>query len=520
MRFFWVCRFIFFITVSINSVFSLAQQATGQKRPNVLICLADDASFPHMSIYGTKWIKTPAFDSVANAGLLFMNAYTPNAKCAPSRASFLTGRNSWQLEEAANHWAYFPEKYKTFMEILGENGYHTGHTQKGWGPGKLHGDQTRLLTGKAYNSKQFTPPTSGISTNDYAGNFEDFLNDNPDNKPFCFWYGSVEPHRQYEFGSGVRVGGKSVADIDRVLSYWPDNDTIRKDMLDYAYELEYFDRHVGQMLKILKERNELANTIVIITADNGMPFPRAKGQSYEVSNHMPLAIMWGDGIKEPGRIVNDIVSFIDFAPTILDAAGVQSTAMMPIEGKSLTDIFRNDVDRDRKDYVLIGKERHDVGRPNDIGYPIRGIVNERYLYLRNYDPSRWPAGNPETGYLNVDGGATKSYILAMRRKQGSSIYWDLSFGKRPSDELYDLKADRECIHNLALEMKYSGLLKKLRKKMEKELERQGDPRMTGEGNIFDEYPYADESGRDFYNRFKKGEKLNSGWVEPSDFEKE
>jgi hypothetical protein len=100
------------------------------------------------------------------------------------------------------------------------------------------------------------------------------------------------------------------------------------------------------------------------------------------------------------------------------------------------------------------------------------------------------------------------------------VYWDLSFGKRPSDELYDLNADRECIHNLALEMRYAGLVKKMRKKMEKELERQGDPRVMGQGNIFDEYPYADESGRDFYNRFKKGEKLNSGWIDPTDFEKE
>ncbi len=194
--------------------------------------------------------------------------------------------------------------------------------------------------------------------------------------------------------------------------------------------------------------------------------------------------------------------------------------MMPVEGKSLIDIFQNDPDRDRKDYVLIGKERHDVGRPDDVGYPIRGIVTGRYLYIKNYEPTRWPAGNPETGYLNVDGGATKSHILSMHRKQGSSVYWDLNFGKRPPDELYDLNADRECIHNLALEMRYGGLVKKMRKKMEKELERQGDPRVMGQGSIFDEYPYADESGRDFYNRFKKGEKLNSGWVEPTDFEKD
>jgi N-sulfoglucosamine sulfohydrolase len=76
-----------------------------QPRPNILFAVADDASWPHMSAYGCRWVRTPAFDRVAREGVLFTNAYTPNAKCAPSRACILTGRNSWQLEAAANRWA-------------------------------------------------------------------------------------------------------------------------------------------------------------------------------------------------------------------------------------------------------------------------------------------------------------------------------------------------------------------------------------------------------------------------------
>src|SRR5690606_12425520 len=88
------------------------------KPPNILFAIADDASWRSFSAYGNKWIKTPAFDEVAKKGILFQNAYTPNAKCAPSRSCILTGRNSWQLEEAANHSPHFPEKFKTYAEAL------------------------------------------------------------------------------------------------------------------------------------------------------------------------------------------------------------------------------------------------------------------------------------------------------------------------------------------------------------------------------------------------------------------
>ena len=168
------------------------------------------------------------------------------------------------------------------------------------------------------------------------------------------------------------------------------------------------------MLEILKTKGELDNTIVIVTADNGMPFPRVKGQAYEYSNHLPLAIMWGKRIKNPGRKVYDFISFIDIAPTLLDVAGIDQddAGMQKIEGKSFSDIFftnKKGIVNKNRDHVLLGKERHDVGRPDDAGYPIRGIVKGGFLYLKNFKPERWPAGNPETGYLNVDGSPDQEF---------------------------------------------------------------------------------------------------------------
>ena len=494
-------------------------------RPNILFAIADDISYPHMGAYGCKWVKTPGFDRVAAAGLLLRNAYTCNAKCAPSRASILTGRNSWQLEDACNHWCYFPAKFRTYPEVLAENGYFVGKTGKGWAPGvadKLNG-KPRQLAGTPFDKRRAKPPTNHISPNDYAGNFADFLSAAPADQPWCFWYGSGEPHRGYEYGSGVAKGGKKITDIERVPAYWPDSDAVRNDMLDYAFEIEHFDNHLVRMLKLIEKRGELDNTLVIVTADHGMPFPRCKGQGYERSNHIPMAIMWPRGIRKPGRVVKEYVSGIDLAPTFIELAGLRwkDTPLAATPGKSLTDIFAGGTSASAKaarDHVLIGKERHDVGRPHDWGYPIRGIVKDDMLYLRNFETDRWPAGNPETGYLNSDGGPTKTEILRGRNDSTTRHFWDLSFGKRSGEELYNLREDPSCLTNLAGRAEFAKVQAALRDQLLRELKAQGDPRMSGKGSVFDEYPYADKGRRNFYERYMKGEDIRTGWVRPTDFQ--
>lgn len=492
-------------------------------RPNILFCISDDQSFPHAGAYGCNWVKTPAFDRVAREGILFTSAYTPNAKCAPSRSSILTGRNPWQLEAAANHVPYFPEKFKTFQEALLENGYFTGFTGKGWAPGnpgEINGKR-RELTGPGYQKHTLSPPARFISNNNYAANFEAFLDANTDGKPFSFWFGATEPHRAYEYGVGVNKGGKSISDIDRVFGFWPDNDTVRNDMLDYAYEIEYFDSQLEKMLKILEDRGLLENTIVVVTSDNGMPFPRVKGNSYELSNHLPLAMMWPKGIKKPGRVIDGFISFIDFAPTCIELAGLTpaQSGMQPMSGESLVPVLKNHKNANGRDFVMLGRERTDLGRPGDAGYPIRAIVKDNYLYLRNYEPDRWPAGNPETGYMDVDGSPTKTFILNERRRQGTSRLWNLNFGMRPGEELYNIASDPDCLHNLAADLLQAPRVAEMSLLMEEELKKEGDPRMSGQGHIFDEYPYSEPERIRYYERFMAGEPVTAGWIEASDVEK-
>jgi hypothetical protein len=197
--------------------------------------------------------------------------------------------------------------------------------------------------------------------------------------------------------------------------------------------------------------------------------------------------------------------------------------MQKIQGTSLTDIFYSEktgLVTDYRDHVLIGKERHDIGRPHDWGYPIRGIVKDGFLLINNYENDRWPAGNPETGYLNCDGSPTKTVLLQRRSNPATYDYWYWSFGKRPAQELYLIREDPECMNNLANDPLFEKIKFDLLAQMETELSAQGDPRMLGQGNIFDAYVYANEETRGFYERYMKGEKMNAGWVNDTDFENE
>ena len=497
-------------------------------RPNILFAVADDWGFGHAGAYGCRWVKTPAFDRVAAEGILFTHAYTPNAKCSPSRAAMLTGRNPWQLKAAANHWCIFPPEFKTYAEALTGLGYFVGMTGKGWAPGVAN-DSTgkpRQMAGRPFAKRKAPPPTNDISNNDYAGNFADFINAIPKEEPWCFWYGGHEPHRPYAFGSGVAKGGKKLVDVDRVPACWPDNAQVRNDMLDYAFEVEHFDRHLGRMLALLEERGMLDNTLVVVTGDNGMPFPHDKGQTYSDSNHLPLAAMWKRGIRKTGRVVDDYASFIDLAPTFVELAGLTwgQTGMAAPTGRSLTDIFfaaKNGRVNPARDHVIIGRERNDVGRPHDQSYPVRGIVKDDWLYLHNFEPSRWPGCNPETGYFDTDSSPTKTEVLKTRLVPEQKYFWDVNFGKRPQEELYDLKRDPDCVHNLAGQAEYAARQTQLRQQLFDELKAQQDPRVLGQGHIFDEYPYGGDRERGFYERYLKGEIKPDKIMgrDPADFEK-
>ena len=453
-------------------------------RPNILFAIADDMS--HASIYGYRFLKTPNFDRIGEKGIVFGRAYTPSSKCSPSRSVIITGRNPWQLEAAANHQPVFPLKFKSVFESINEHGYFVGFTGKGWGPGNSQG---RDMLCQEFNNVKVAQVTTGISDCDYSENFREFLDAKPADKPFLFWFGCKEPHRKYQAGSGKKAG-KNPDDLDFLPAFWGDSDRVRRDILDYALEVEHYDMHLGRILDILKEGGELENTLVIATSDNGMPFPRYKGHPYDFGVRIPMVASWPGKIKNPGRTCEDYVSFIDLAPTFLDAVGItlEQSGMQAIQGKSLADIFSNAPTE--RSMVLTGRERNDIGRPHDQGYPVRALHKGRFVYMHNFKPERWPCGNPETKYRDTDSSPTKTFTL----KKKDSILYEKCYAKRPPEELYDIKADPDCMNNLALNPEYAEQMQSMKTELFTQLKIQGDPRMHGYGDIFDSYKHSRAPG--------------------------
>ncbi len=467
-------------------------------RPNILIAIADDQSFPYAGAYGSSMVNTPAFDAVASQGVLFTQAHSAAPGCSPSRAALLTGLNIWQLEEAGTHASYFPAHFTTFTDILEAAGYAVGFTGKGWGPGNWQDTgRKRNPAGYAFNERSLdSVPFRGINRRDYSGNFNQFLEQKPSGQPFCFWFGAFEPHLAYEQGSGL-ASGKQLSDAE-VPPFLPDDPVVRGDLLDYAVEIEWFDRHLGQMLEALRQQGELENTIVIVTADNGMPFPYAKANLEDYGTHVPLAIS-GPVVGEEGKTVDSPVSLIDIGPTLLEAADLDS--LPGASGRSLLPVLAEPDTVPARAWVLTGRERHTHARPDNLGYPARAIHSNRFLYIRNLKPERWPAGDPpvegadpppsadftrmEPGYHDIDGCPTKTFLLENREK--FPMLAALALDKRPAEELYDLGADPGCLHNLAGDPSYGAVRKELLSILDTQLREQGDPRMR-DSEIFESYP--------------------------------
>lgn len=474
--------------------------AAGAERPNILFIIFDDWNgSTHAGAYGCDWIKTPNFDRIAREGILFKNAFTSNPKCSPCRASILTGRNTWQLEEAVSHGGYFPKGFAVYPDLLEKSGYRIGLTGKGWGPGdfKTLAKFARNPAGPSFDKRTVEAPASGISRNDYAANFSEFLEQQPKDQPFCFWMGFTEPHRAYEYGSGERLG-KKLADV-KVPAYFPDTEVVRRDLLDYAVEVEWADQHIGRALAALEAAGELDRTLIIVTSDHGMPFPFVKGQIHEDAFHLPLAIRWGAAIK-PGRVVEDFINVRDFAPTYLELAGLKPHPQ--ITGKSLVNILKSPKSGwiEKRDVMLVGKERHDIGRANDIGYPVRAIRTKDFLYVHNFHPERWPAGNPETDFGNCDPGPTKDVIKIL-----GGHYYELSFGKRLPDELYRISDDPECVRNLANDLAFKDIVADLQYKMMQMLKEEDDPRAHGRPEIFEAYQYLGRRAKGYETWLKAQE---------------
>ncbi len=506
-------------------------------RPNILFAFADDWG-RYASVYrdlpGTsplcQLIDTPNIDRIGREGAVFTNATVPAPTCTPCRSSILSGRYFWQTRLGAIlSGAVWDDSIPTYPLLLEESGYHIGATYKTWGPGVVVGTPPYGKTGHYYHRggcdfNKFSIRVSqwqkdGISVDagkerlyeEVRGNFSSFLENNPEGKPFCYWWGPTNTHRDWERGSGKELWGLNPDDLNGKLpDFFPDVHDVREDVADYLGECMAFDAGLGVLLDSLEERGELDNTLIVVSGDHGIPgFPRAKCNLYDVGCQVALLARLPGTIAE-GTVIEDMTNLMDLAPTFLEAAGVE-----PPEGMCATSLWprlKGDGKAKQDDWVISGKERH-AARARDLNlpYPHRAIRTKDFLYIRNFAPDRWPAGDPRgmddleappipwevlmsdlhAAYPDCDVGPTKAWMIHHRNDPEHREKFQLGFGKRPLEELYDVRHDPHHMRNLAEDPIYLETKERLWETLRQELIYQKDPRLIEEDCRYERSPYTD-----------------------------
>jgi len=452
-------------------------------RSNFLIIMSDDVSPEQQSsLYGANFVSSPGFDSIAQNGLLFNYAYASTSSCAPARASLLTLRNIWQNEEAACHLSIFPNTFPTYVELLKDNGYYCGIYRKMWKPGIDLRDYT---AGKLINR--------GNRDMDVVDAIGSFLNKNYRKKPFHFVINTFDGHAPFDKDKWELY--KDRLDTMKVPDYLPNNNSIKKRLLNANYEIERFDEKVGRIIAYLNEIDLLENTVIIVTSDNGTTISgNGKGLgAYEVGCKVPLAIQWLKGIKEKGRVIDDLVTQIDVSKTILDIANIEPAISMT-EGKSLMNIFESSkagyID-DLRSEVYLGFERHIINRSQKNScYPVRSIRTKDYLYVLNFKPGRHIWGPKNNHRFNKKNGEPQ-WQYTMHNGNKTDLYYKAFTQKRPKEELFDMRNDAACLNNLANSGEHQKIKAKLKNKLKAKLKQDNDPRMFNNGHWFDMAPFPD-----------------------------
>jgi N-sulfoglucosamine sulfohydrolase len=514
-----------------------AAQADTPPAPNILFLFADDWG-RQASAYAaldaadglSRIVQTPNFDRLAAEGTLFRSAFVNAPSCTPCRSSLLSGQHFWKTGRGAIlQGARWDESIPSWPLLLADAGYHIGKSLKVWTPG--------TPTDAPIGGQRFAYERAGTRFNRFSQqiaeqlalgkelevareellaevqqNFEQFLDARPDDRPFCYWFGPTNTHRTWVAGSGEQHWGIAPDRLRGSLPpFLPDVDVIREDMADYLGEIQAFDAGIGRLLAVLERRGELEQTLVVVSGDHGPPgFLRGKCNLYDFGTAVPLVIR-GPGVAR-GEVADPLVSLIDLAPTLLEAAGVPVPDVM--DGKSLWPLLSGRTREQRaaweREAVLFGRERHvEMAREGYLPYPQRGIRTAEFLYIVNFEPQRYPMGDPyhldrdvesvsaETiarhtfaTLADEDASPTKAWMVVHQDDPQWRRLYGLAFEPRPREELYDLAADPHQINNLADDPDYQQVRRDLERQLLGRLEASGDPRLIDGGAYFERPPLA------------------------------
>jgi N-sulfoglucosamine sulfohydrolase len=529
----------------------------GPARPNILFCFADDWG-RYASIYAAlekqpslnQVVKTPNIDRVAREGVLFRHAFVNAPSCTPSRSSLLSGRYFFNTGRGAIlQTAEWDSSIPSYPHLLRDAGYHIGETYKVWSPGapvdapfgagkhayeragNLPNNFSENVT-KMMGEGQTLEAARAKIYDQVRANFEAFLADRKAGQPWHYWFGATTTHRRWIKGSGKKLWGiEPDALKGKLPPFLPDVPEVREDVADYLGEVQAWDAYIGLLLKKLEETGELENTLVVVSGDHGMPgVTNGKCNLYDFGTGVALVARLPKGMgtrgnrgnRGNGRVVDDLISLVDLAPTFLEAAGVAISAGM--NARSFLDVLRSEkngqVDASRT-WVISGRERHVAfANENNLPYPQRALRTREFLYIRNFAPERWPLGTPHrvtqtsvpeqeelesetyAAFADMDASPTKAWLVLHRNDAQGKRFYDIAFARRPAEELYDLIKDPHQLKNVAADPAYAKDRARLQAQLMKILTDAGDPRVAGDGKTFERPPFSNPSPQERQRRPK------------------
>jgi len=404
-------------------------------RPNVVFIIADDISQDDFGCYGNHVVKTPNIDRLASEGIRFTNAYLTASSSSPSRCSIITGRYPHSTGAAELHTP-LPESMIPYPFLLKNNNYYTAQAGK-WhfGPA-VHRAFDRYTDENGY---------------DNGNGGEDlwirFLRERPEEKPFFFWLASHDAHKAWGADTFKITHDP---DLISIPPYFADTPETRRDIASYYNEIARFDYHVGKVREELNRQGVLDNTVIIVMADNGRPFPRCKTRVYNSGMKTPLIVFWPEGIKSKGVNSSSLVSSIDLAPTILELAGISIPD--DFQGVSLVEIFKDPTEEVRT-AVFSEHNWHDYEAHE------RMIRTHDFLYVLNSRP--WLTNG---GPADSKGSPTQHALNSLRDKGLlTPAQADIFIAPRPYEELFDIENDPDQLLNLASSPEYQTELQEMRR---------------------------------------------------------
>ncbi|MDR1268852.1 MAG: sulfatase [Planctomycetaceae bacterium] len=442
---------IFFLFILFFSVSLIAEENNSKAkevRPNILLVISDDHSYPHVGIYGDPNVKTPNLDRFAAEGITFRRAYVTAPQCVQSRAGIFAARSQVGIG-MSRFSAPFPTEIKSFPEYLRDAGFYTGlagrtyhmEGEDGLGAPVRQADGTyeykRFGNRYDYAKSASGQGLTGISNT--LKQFSEFLDLVPEEKPFFLQLCFHDPHAPYD---NKEIPEPTNPDKLVLPSWCPDIPFIRKAHADYYNEVNRFDQSFGKVLAELDKRSLKENTLVIFIGDNGASILRGKGSLYESGIHVPLLVRWTGKIL-PGSVSSELISGEDIGSTCLAVAGITP----PIEwtSRSFLPILFGEKDICVRNYVFAARGAHGFGLPTGIpSFDLsRTIVGQRYKLI--YNPL-W-----QIPYIYYNGGPNWVEIqnAAKVGKVPPSIASFYTGEHRAMFELYDLQNDPDELENLS-----------------------------------------------------------------------